>query len=493
MRPGPSAPVSSSDIQESDVAGVLLDEGPPRLHLIAHQLREDLVGERRVLDVDPDQHPLRRIHRRLAELVRVHLAETLEAADLDAFLREVESNRPQLLEGLRRAHLLPRHNTKRGSSYGADEPRVHLPQVSVERRREERGRNGDERRRARLALHHLRLEHLRVVLDDGDVVAVRLQRRESRLDLRRLADLELDEPVRDDEVRGRVAEVGAKLLQKTVELGQLSHEAVVLRLGKRKLGTARVRHHHVLHPLAHEQALELRLLLDVELAAAELHPVERRDGDVDVTALDELGHVPVQEGQDQRADVRAVDVGVRHHDHAVVAQLRDVELVEDAGADRGDHRLDLRVREHLVDSVLLRVDDLAAQREDRLVRPVARVLRGTAGRVALDEVELRRFGVANLTVGELAGKRRALERALAARELPRLARRLPRTRGRDGLLDDLPRVGRVLLEELREALVHRLLHEPTDSRVPELRLRLALELRLAELHRDNRPENLPPV
>jgi len=44
--------------------------------------------------------------------------------------------------------------------------------------------------------------------------------------------------------------------------------------------------------------------------------------------------------------VRAVDVGVGHDDHAVIAQRGDVELVADARTDRGDHRLDLVVRQH---------------------------------------------------------------------------------------------------------------------------------------------------
>ena len=69
----------------------------------------------------------------------------------------------------------------------------------------------------------------------------------------------------------------------------------------------------------------------------------------------------------------AVDVGVGHHDHPVVAELLDVELVADAGADRRHHRLDLGVREHLVDAVLLGVDHLAAQRQDRLEVLVAGV------------------------------------------------------------------------------------------------------------------------
>ena len=180
------------------------------------------------------------------------------------------------------------------------------------------------------------------------------------------------------------------------------HEPPVARLGELLRVAGAVGDVHVLHALADEQVLELRLLLDVALLVPDLHAVERRDGDVDVPALDELLHLPVEEREDQRPDVRAVDVGVGHDDHAVVAELRDVELVADARADRGDDRLDLLVREDLVDPVLLGVDDLAAQRKDRLERPVAGVDGRAAGRGALDEEELRRLGIVDLAVGELA-------------------------------------------------------------------------------------------
>ena len=66
-------------------------------------------------------------------------------------------------------------------------------------------------------------------------------------------------------------------------------------------------------------------------------------------------------------------------------------------------------------------------------------------------------------------------------------------RGRDRLLDDLLRVGRVLLEELGQPLVDRLLDETLHAGVPELGLRLPLELGLAELHGDDRGEALADV
>src|ERR1044072_5546695 len=51
IRPGPSAPVSTSDIEEG-VLRVLLDEDSARLDLVAHQHREELVGSTGVLDLD---------------------------------------------------------------------------------------------------------------------------------------------------------------------------------------------------------------------------------------------------------------------------------------------------------------------------------------------------------------------------------------------------------------------------------------------------------
>ena len=73
--------------------------------------------------------------------------------------------------------------------------------------------------------------------------------------------------------------------------------------------------------------VELDAVLQVLLVLAVLDLVQRRLRDVDVAALDQLGHLAVEERQQQRADVRAVDVGVGHDDDAVVAQLVGVEVL----------------------------------------------------------------------------------------------------------------------------------------------------------------------
>src|SRR5690348_4522869 len=66
------------DVERRD-ARVLLDELAAWLDLVAHQHREEAVGGRGVVHRDLRERAGLRVHRGLAELVRVHLAEALEA------------------------------------------------------------------------------------------------------------------------------------------------------------------------------------------------------------------------------------------------------------------------------------------------------------------------------------------------------------------------------------------------------------------------------
>ena len=77
----------------------------------------------------------------------------------------------------------------------------------------------------------------------------------------------------------------------------------------------------------------------------------------------------------------------------VVAPLLDVELLPHPGADGGDEGLDLEVLEHLVEAGPLDVEDLAADREDRLAQRVAGGDGRAAGRVALDDEQLALLAV----------------------------------------------------------------------------------------------------
>ncbi len=151
----------------------------------------------------------------------------------------------------------------------------------------------------------------------------------------------------------------------------------------------------VLRAELEQDPVQLLVVVDVLLALLALDPVERRLGDVDVALVEEAAHLAVEEREEERPDVRSVHVGVGHDDDLVVAGLLDVEGalalgVPDARPDGRDEGADFLVREHLVEPRLLGVDELAAQGKDRLVAPVAALLGGAAGRVALDDVELAR-------------------------------------------------------------------------------------------------------
>src|SRR4029079_5308066 len=119
---------------------------------------------------------------------------------------------------------------------------------------------------------------------------------------------------------------------------------------------------------------------------------------------------------------------------------------------------------------------------------VPSLLRRAAGRVALDEEDLALAGVPLLAVGELPGEGRGVEGALAPRELARLPRGLAGAGRVDALEDDRLGDGGVLLEKRRELVVDQRLDLPAHLRVPELGLRLPLELGLRDLDRDHRGE-----
>ena len=146
-----------------------------------------------------------------------------------------------------------------------------------------------------------------------------------------------------------------------------------------------------------------------------------------------------------------------------------------------------------IETRLLDVQHLAEHGQDRLEAPIAALLGRATGGVALDDVELAARRIAFLAVGELAGQRHPLQRALADDEVAGLACRLAGARGGDALLDDPAPVGRVLFEVLGDALGDDALDDALDIGVAELRLGLALELRIGELDADDRRQPFADV
>ena len=137
-------------------------------------------------------------------------------------------------------------------------------------------------------------------------------------------------------------------------------------------------------PGVDQVVLEGALILEVSLRLALGHFVERRLRDVEMTLFDQLGHLAVEERQEQGADMRTVDVCVRHDDDLVIAQLAQVKIVAaDTGPERGDEGTDLLTGQHFVESRPFHVQDLATQWQYGLELAVAALLGGAAGQSRL--------------------------------------------------------------------------------------------------------------
>src|ERR1700723_1564375 len=140
-------------------------------------------------------------------------------------------------------------------------------------------------------------------------------------------------------------------------------------------------------------------------------------------ALDEYGHLAIEERQQQRSYVTSVNISISHDNYAVIAQLVDMEVVAaDAAAEGRDESAHLRRCQHLVEARLLDVEDFPLQWEDGLSTPVASLLGRAAGGVAFDQEHFGECGILLLAVRELARQPRDIERALTARHFACLAR-----------------------------------------------------------------------
>ena len=279
------------------------------------------------------KRPGLRVHRRFPQLLGIHLAEALVALEARAFARAIEGERPELVQARDRRLVAVVVEQDRRALGRRRQLLPQLQERDVVRRLEELGA---ER-------HHRRARH-----DHGLRVAVVAR---ARLDA-----VPVDRARRGDD-RGRhlgvadAALVAAELLAQELgehvgghpAPGQLGEETAVLgdraqQLEERVAGHRGSRAGHLDlrggHPGREEELLELALVHQVLLDLALLDLEQRRLGDEEVPRFDHRVHVAEEEGQQQRPDVRAVDVGVGHQDDLVIAQLRDVELF---GADAGAH------------------------------------------------------------------------------------------------------------------------------------------------------------
>ena len=146
---------------------------------------------------------------------------------------------------------------------------------------------------------------------------------------------------------------------------------------------------------------------------------------------------------------------------------------------RLDQIADFLVGAHLVDTRRRDVEDLAAQRQDRLGFAVAALLGRAAGRVALDQKQFRSLGDTARTIGQLARQAQALGGALARQLLALLAARAI-LGALDHSLQQRLGAGGVGRQPMIEMILYRVLDQAGRFGAGQLLLGLSLELRFAD-------------
>src|ERR1700680_2824088 len=230
---------------------------------------------------------------------------------------------------------------------------------------------------------------------------------------------------------------------------------------------------------------EFVLVANVAFSLTALDAIERRLRNVDVATIDEFLHVAEEKRQQQRADVRAVDVRIGHENYFVIAQLARVEVIlADARAERRDDRANFFVPEHFVVTRFFDVEDLALERQDRLVFAVAAHFRRAAGGLALDHKQFAARRIALLAIGEFTRQAARIHRGFAARQFARFASGFAGARRIDALGNNAPSHGRMLVEPFAKLLVDELLDVALDIAV-QLAFGLSFKLRLRQAHGNN--------
>jgi hypothetical protein len=155
--------------------------------------------------------------------------------------------------------------------------------------------------------------------------------------------------------------------------------------------------------------------------------------------------------------------------------------------------LNLGVVERLVDTRLFDADDLAPERQDGLVAPVAALLGRAARRVALDEVQLALGRITLGAVGELAGKGVGFQRRLPLDQLGRPPRRVARLGRRKRLVQDGLADLRVSSKNSASPSPTMLFTSPSISELPSFVFVCPSNCRVRQTDGDNRNHALTHV
>ena len=111
-----------------------------------------------------------------------------------------------------------------------------------------------------------------------------------------------------------------------------------------------------------------------------------------MTIINEFRHLPPKEGDEQRGNMSAINIGIRHDDHALVTQIILAIMIAGAAPKRLQKVRELLIGHKLVARGRGDIEDLAPQRENGLRRTVTRLFGRATGRVTLNDEDFRTGG-----------------------------------------------------------------------------------------------------
>ena len=112
----------------------------------------------------------------------------------------------------------------------------------------------------------------------------------------------------------------------------------------------------------------------------------------------------MEKGHQKRGDMRAINIGIGHDNHALIAQFRLIILARRATTQRLHEVSNLLALLQFSGGGIGDIQDFTAQRQNGLVAPIARLLGTTASAIAFHNEYLRVFGGILRTICQFSGQ-----------------------------------------------------------------------------------------
>ena len=160
----------------------------------------------------------------------------------------------------------------------------------------------------------------------------------------------------------------------------------------------------ILETVFHENRLHLAFLTHVATLLPLADHVKRRLGDIKMAAGPQFSHLAIEEGHEQGADVRSIDVGIGHHHNLAIPPLGRILVIADPTANGGDDVAHLIVAQDFVQAGPLDIQDLASQWQNGLIETVAAAFSGPTCRITFDQEEFGTCQIVGGAVHQLAGQ-----------------------------------------------------------------------------------------